>query len=58
MVFDVVKLGANVSFWSFKHTRQVVSQVAHLSGVREPLFGLFEDAESRSGVQDFLVQVH
>lgn len=57
MMFDVVKLRAEASFRDAEGTRELVFYVAHSRSVGEAIFCLAKHAETRSGVQNFLVQV-
>lgn len=56
-MFDIVKLRAQVSFRDSKGTREFVLHVAHSPCVRETIFRLAKHTETRSCVQDFLVQM-
>ena len=57
MMFDVVKLRAELSFGNAEQAREFVFQIAHLRGIRQPIFRLPKHTQTRRGVQDLLVQV-
>ena len=57
MMFDVVKFGAQISLRNAEDAGEFVFQVAHPCGIRESILCLPEDAETRRGVQNLLVQV-
>jgi len=57
MVFDVMKLRLQISFRNAESTRELVFHVAHSRRVREPILCLAKHSETRSRVQDLLVQV-
>lgn len=57
MMFDVMKLRAQVSFREVEYAGYFVLEIAHFRGVCESIFNLLEDAQTRSRVQNLLVQV-
>lgn len=57
VMFDVVKLRAQVSPGNVEHTRQFIPEIADFCGVGESILGLAKNAEARSRVQYLLVQV-
>lgn len=57
MMFDVVKLRAQVSFRDVESAREFVLEIVHLRGVSESFFGMLEDAQARGGVENLFVQV-
>lgn len=57
MMFDIVKLRAEVSFRNSKGTRELVFHITHSRSVCEAILSLAKHAETRSRVQNLLVQV-
>lgn len=57
MMFDVVKLRAQVSFRYVEDARKLVFQIANFGSVRESILGLPKHSQARGCIQDLLVQV-
>lgn len=57
MMFDVVKLGAQVSLWQVEDAGEFIFQISHSRGVCEPVLGLAKDAQARRRIQNLFVQV-